>query len=102
MCVGIPMQVIEPGECFARCRGRNGEAMLDMRLLGDQPKGAWVLAFADVAREALDADRAALINSALDALEGVLSGETSAAALDAFFPDLARKAPELPEFLKTG
>jgi len=102
MCVGIPMQVIEAGECFARCRGRNGDTTLDMRLLGTQPEGAWVLAFADVARETLDADRAALINAALDALEGVLAGETSTAALDAFFPDLASREPELPDFLKSG
>ncbi|MDR0234265.1 MAG: HypC/HybG/HupF family hydrogenase formation chaperone [Zoogloeaceae bacterium] len=102
MCIGIPMQVIEPGECFARCRGRNGESVLDMRLIGSQPEGAWVLAFADAARETLDTDRAAAINAALDALEGVLSGETSAAMIDAFFPDLARGEPELPDFLKPG
>ncbi|MCL2075172.1 MAG: HypC/HybG/HupF family hydrogenase formation chaperone [Betaproteobacteria bacterium] len=102
MCIGIPMQVIEPGECFALCRGRGGEFMLDMRLIGFQPKGAWALAFADVARESLDDDRAAAINSALDALESVLAGDTSPAAIDAFFPDLADREPELPDFLKSG
>ncbi|MDR3054865.1 MAG: HypC/HybG/HupF family hydrogenase formation chaperone [Zoogloeaceae bacterium] len=103
MCVGIPMQVIETTHCFARCQGRNGETRIDMRLIGEQPAGTWILTFADAAREVLEPDRAAAINKALDALESLLSGGTPQPAdLDAFFPDLAGREPQLPEFLKTS
>jgi hydrogenase expression/formation protein HypC len=108
MCIGIPMQVMEAGEFFARCRGRHGEARLDMRLLDPQPAGSWVLAFADTARESLTPERAAAIDAALDALADAMTmppGPASSARadghpFDAFFPDLAQRAPELPEFLR--
>ncbi|MDR1889393.1 MAG: HypC/HybG/HupF family hydrogenase formation chaperone [Zoogloeaceae bacterium] len=102
MCVGIPMQVIETHDCFARCRGRNGEANIDMRLIGEQASGVWVLTFADAAREVLEPERAAAIDAALDALELLLSGQSPQPGdLDAFFPDLAGREPQLPDFLQT-
>lgn len=103
MCVGIPMQVLETGNGYARCRGRNGEATIDMRLIGEQPQGTWILTFTDAAREVLEPERAAAINKALDALESLRSGQSIVPAdLDAFFPDLAGREPQLPDFLKTG
>ncbi|MDR2637575.1 MAG: HypC/HybG/HupF family hydrogenase formation chaperone [Zoogloeaceae bacterium] len=101
MCVGIPAQVVESGEWQARCRSRQGEIVLDMRLVGSQPVGTWVLAFLDTAREILDAERAAQIDAALDALDMLSNGTPlSATALDALFPDLAEREPQLPDFLK--
>ena len=50
MCLGIPVQVIDCGEHFARCRSRVGEVVIDIRLVGAQPPGAWLLCFLDAAR----------------------------------------------------
>lgn len=101
MCLGIPMQVIEAGPFQSRCRGRNGEAWIDTRLVGPQPPGAWVLTFLDAAREVLAPERAAAIDAALDALERLQSGAPlSPDDLDACFADLAQREPQLPDFLR--
>lgn len=97
MCLGIPVQVIECGEHFARCAGRNGEVRVDLSLVGQQPPGTWLLTFLEAAREVIDAERADAINAALNALEAAHSGETD---FSAFFADLDRE-PQLPDFLRT-
>lgn len=96
MCLGIPVQVLDCGEHFARCSGRHGEVAIDIRLVGVQPPGTWLLCFLDAAREVIVAERAAAINAALAALSAVNAGETD---LSAFFADLDRE-PQLPEFLR--
>ena len=98
MCLGIPVEVLACGEHFARCRGRDGEVSIDIRLVGAQPPGTWLLCFLDVAREVIPAERAAAVNAALSALSAVNAGETD---LSAFFADLDRE-PQLPEFLRTS
>ena len=97
MCLGIPVQVIDCGEHFALCRGRDGEVSIDIRLVGVQSPGTWLLCFLDAAREVISSERAAAINAALAALSAVNAGETD---LSAFFADLDRE-PQLPEFLRT-
>jgi len=97
MCLGIPVQIIECGEHFARCLGRNGETRIDLALVGVQPVGTWLLTFLDAAREIIPAERAEAINAALNALDAVNAGETD---LSAFFADLDRE-PQLPDFLRT-
>lgn len=97
MCLGIPVQVIECGEHFARCAGRNGEVRVDLGLVGQQLPGTWLLTFLDAAREVIDTERAEAINAALNALEAVHAGETD---FSAFFADLDRE-PQLPDFLRT-
>lgn len=97
MCLGIPVQVIECGEHFARCAGRNGEVRVDLSLVGQQLPGTWLLTFLDAAREVIDTDRAEAINAALNALEAAHAGETD---FSAFFADLDRE-PQLPDFLRT-
>lgn len=96
MCLGIPMQVVEAGEHRARCVGRSGEAVIDLALLGPQPAGTWLLTFLAAAREVIDAERAAAIDAALDALAAAGEGATD---FDAFFADLNRE-PQLPDFLR--
>lgn len=96
MCLGIPMQVISCTDFMARCSGRNGEADIDLLLVGPQPAGTWLLTFLGAAREVIDAERAQLIESALDALAAVGQGMTS---FEAFFADLDRE-PQLPSFLR--
>ncbi|WP_298394557.1 HypC/HybG/HupF family hydrogenase formation chaperone [uncultured Azonexus sp.] len=98
MCLGIPVEVLACGEHFARCRGRDGEVSIDIRLVGAQPPGTWLLCFLDAAREVIPAERAAAVNAALSALSAVNAGETD---LSAFFADLDRE-PQLPEFLRTS
>jgi hydrogenase expression/formation protein HypC len=95
------MQIIEGNAFWARCQGRQGEARIDMRLIGAQPAGTWLLTFMDTAREVLTTKRAAALNAALAALDALFSGASvTPEQLDAFFPDLAGREPELPEYLK--
>ncbi|MBS1140004.1 MAG: Hydrogenase expression/formation protein [Proteobacteria bacterium] len=97
MCLGIPAQVIECGEHFARCTGRNGETRVDLSLVGPQAPGTWLMTFLGAAREVIDAERAAAIDAALDALHAAQTGVDD---FSAFFADLDRE-PQLPDFLRT-
>lgn len=97
MCLGIPAQVVECAEHYARCLSRGQELRIDIRLVGAQAPGTWLLCFLDAAREVIDAERAAAITAALAALDAVNAG---ASDLSAFFADLDRE-PQLPEFLRT-
>jgi len=96
MCIGVPMQVVEPDSSFAWCEGRGERARIDMRLVGDLPAGAWVLAFQGSARRTMTAEEAAQTGAALDALEAALRGEDD---FGAFFADLVDREPQLPEHL---
>lgn len=98
MCIGVPMQVIVCEERRLLAEGRSGREWLDCALLGPQPPGAWVLGFLGHAREVLDPERARAMGAALDALEAALAGTT--ADIDACFPDLAGRTPQLPEHLR--
>jgi hydrogenase expression/formation protein HypC len=103
MCIGIPM-LVEPagdGALLAWCTGRNGREQLDMLLTGAQPAGTWVLAFHGAARRTLEADEAAAIDRALDALQGALAGNAAPPDLAACFPDLIGRTPQLPEHLRS-
>jgi len=87
MCVGIPVQIIEAGEYMARCRGRNGEEIVNMMLIGPQLEGTWVLSFLGSAREVLSAEDAGNIDKALDGLSAVMSGEVDI-DINHYFPGL--------------
>lgn len=97
MCLGIPAQVLECGEYYARCRSRNGDLLVDLSLVGQQATGTWLMTFLDAAREVISAERAVAINAALAALDAAQSGATD---FTAFFADLDRE-PQLPDFLRT-
>lgn len=99
MCIGVPMEVICSGSGYAVCEAAGESREIDMRLIGDQPAGTWVLVFLDAAREIVTSEQAALIGSALDALRLALSG--NAEGIDQLFPDLVGREPELPPHLKT-
>jgi hydrogenase expression/formation protein HypC len=99
MCVGIPMQVIEPaGEGAAWCMGREGRSRIDLALVGPQPAGTWLLTFLGAAREVMTPESAARTDAALDALAAVLAGDSS--TLDDAFADLVSREPQLPEHLR--
>ncbi len=91
------MRVIEVEDLFAWCDGRNGRKRINTMLLGKVSPGDWLLTFLDGAREAIDSERAAMINSALDALERVAAGQND---FDDCFADLIGREPQLPDFLR--
>lgn len=91
------MRVIEVEGVFAWCEGRNGRRRIDTMLLGDVAPGQWLLTFLDSAREAIDAERAALVDAALDALELAAAGSD---AFERCFADLIDREPQLPDFLR--
>jgi len=97
MCLGIPMQVVAIEGVFAVCDSRNGRSRINTMLLDDVLPGQWLLTFLDTARETIDAERAKMIDSALDALSVVANGGTN---FDDCFPDLIGREPQLPDFLK--
>ena len=47
---------------------------VDLRLVGDQPPGTWVLVFLGAAREVIDEQRAMQTRDALEALRAVQAG----------------------------
>ncbi|MBK1679823.1 HypC/HybG/HupF family hydrogenase formation chaperone [Rhodocyclus tenuis] len=98
MCIGIPMQVVAESGQWAWCEGRGERQRLDMRLIGMQPPGTWVLAFLGTAREVLDAKQAMHIGAALDALDASLRGEVP--DIDLLFADLVGREPQLPAHLR--
>ena len=100
MCIGVPMRVIEcqPGQ--AVCEQADEWRVIDMRLVGDQPPGSWVLVFLDAAREVVTAEDAALVTQALEALNIAAAGHADGSDIDRLFPDLAGREPELPAHLR--
>ena len=98
MCIGIPMQVTEvEDDMFSWCDGRNGRKRINTMLINAVQPGDWLLTFLDSAREAIDVERADMINSALDALERVASGNND---FEDCFADLIGREPQLPNFLR--
>ena len=97
MCVGVPMQVIEPDGSFAWCEADGQRERLDMMLIGDQPVGTWVLGFHGAARQVLSDREASQARAGRRALAAVLSGD---GRIDDFFADLVGREPELPVHLR--
>lgn len=91
------MQVVTVGEGQALCAGPSGLEPIDMRLVGDQPVGAWVYVHRQTAREILTAAAALRIVAALAAIEALAAGGEPHP--DAF-ADLADREPSLPEHLR--
>jgi len=87
MCVGVPVQIIEMRDLTALCRGRNGDEVVNMMLLGNLPEGTWILNFLGSGREVLSADEAEKINSALDGLTAIMNGDENV-DIDKYFPDI--------------
>lgn len=101
MCLGIPMQVVSADEHGAVCYGRNGLERVDTLRTGPLEPGQWVLCALGSAREVIDGVRASQVDSALDALNAVLSGEGDVDALvGSHFADLVDREPQLPDFLR--
>lgn len=103
MCLAIPMQVISAHGTVAMCQGPDGPERIDTLLVGDVQAGQWLLVFLGSARECIDAARAAQVTDALAALQaGLAAGDPQSVRefVDARFPDLAGREPQLPDFLR--
>jgi len=98
MCLGIPMQVVTVDGNAATCSGRSGTQPIDVSLIGPVAPGDWLLTFLGAARGHLEAEEAAQIDRALDALESIDRGE--AIDVRAYFGDLVDRGPQLPEHLR--
>ena len=97
MCIGMPLQVVRHDGVYAWCEAGGERERLDMRLVGEQPVGTWVLAFNGSARQVMSAGEAAQARSARRALAAVLAGE---GGIEDFFADLVGRDPTLPEHLR--
>lgn len=98
MCVGVPMQILECQGEQAVCNDRGTLTTIDMTLVGEQPAGTWVLVFLGAAREVVTPENAALVGQALEAVGLAMYGGDG--NIDALFPDLAGREPELPPHLR--
>ena len=98
MCVGVPMQVLSVQDYAARCAGAEGEAVVDLALVGPQPPGTWLLVHLGAAREVLDPAQAAQIARALEGLRAVMAGGDAGDA----FADLEAREPTLPPHLEAA
>ena len=85
MCIGLPMKTLEAWTGGALVAGRGRVERIDTRLVGEAAPGDWLLVFQGAARERLDAQRAAEIDTTLDLLEAGIAGDTAAALADPGF-----------------
>lgn len=90
MCLGLPMRILETNGLTAVCERRGERRTVNLLLVGEPPVGALVLVHLDNAVRDLDAEEAAQIDDALDALAAALRGDS----LDGFFADLVRPGQE--------
>lgn len=98
MCIGLPMQVVESSAGYAWCEGMGVRRQVNTQLVGDQPVGTWLLIFLESAREVLSPEDAVKISDAVKAVDMVMQGQAvDPAAIDALFPDLVNREPQLPE-----
>ncbi len=97
MCLGIPVRVISNSPGYAICDRDGEEVTIDMKLVGEQPAGTWVLCFLDAAREVIDEQKAMEISDALRAITVTFNGSSD---VDHLFPDLVDREPQLPEHLR--
>lgn len=97
MCIGAPLQVLRSEGDRAWCAEDGQGEWLDMRLVGTQAAGTWVLAFHGAARQVMDEQEAADARAARRALAAVMRGE---GCVDDFFADLVARSPELPPHLR--
>lgn len=97
MCVGIPMQVVSCDEQHAICVHQGQEETVDIRLVGEQPKGTWLLVFLGAAREVMDPVEAQQSLDAVLAMQKIMSGDLN---IDGLFDDLVDREPELPPHLQ--
>ena len=96
MCLGLPMRVVSTDGFSAVVEGRGERRAVSLVLVGAQPVGTPLLVHVDSAVRVLEEGELPLLEQALDGLDAALSGD----AVDRYFPDLARREPQLPPHLR--
>ncbi|MGB5832055.1 MAG: HypC/HybG/HupF family hydrogenase formation chaperone [Thiohalocapsa sp.] len=99
MCIAVPMQVETCAEGWALCNDggdHDRRERVDVRLVGQQRPGTWLLVFLGAARDVIDEQRARQTRDALEALRAVQQGES----VEHLFANLIGREPELPTFLQ--
>ena len=99
MCIGTPLRIVRAEAGAAWCVNGSRAERIDLALVGEQPVGAWILAYQGSAVRTLSAEEAQQMTAALDALAAVLAGEVN---VDAYFADLIDREPTLPPHLAGG
>lgn len=95
MCIGVPARIVSVDGIAGR--DENG-ALVDMTLTGPVAPGTWVLTHLGLAREVIDAEQAALVREALDAVAQVMAGGAPGTA----FADIDARGPQLPPHLQAA
>ncbi|MEO1939671.1 HypC/HybG/HupF family hydrogenase formation chaperone [Candidatus Thioglobus sp.] len=96
MCIGIPMQVIDPvSDTFATCQDNGVNKTINMQLVGQQITGTWVLVFIDAAREVISDAKAKEIDAALTAVSLAMQ-DGPEDRVQALFGDLIGREPINP------
>ncbi len=106
MCIGIPMQITKSGFGYAYCEGMGMKREVETLLVGEQPKGTWLLVFLNSAREVLSETDAHKITQAVQAIDLVMQNNgrlsedgLSENTINALFADLIDREPQKPESL---
>ena len=102
MCMGVPMQVLEMRGTFALCEADGKQELIDMMLVGNQPKGTWILNFLGAAREVMTDEYADQVRQAMTAIGDIMNEEalSPTMTIDHLFADLIDREPQLPDHLK--
>ena len=113
MCMAVPLQVVRmEGPALAWCRDGTGALQrIDTLLTGPLEPDQWLLGYLGAARETIDAERAAQVAAALEALAALdparndSGGGTAPLATEmlirAGFADLVDREPQLPAHLRS-
>jgi hydrogenase expression/formation protein HypC len=91
------MCIVSVGDGIAIAERRGVRERIDVMLLDAPAVGSWILVFQGSAVRGMSAEEARATESALQALEAALAGETD---FERFFADLVDREPELPAHLK--
>jgi hydrogenase expression/formation protein HypC len=96
MCVGVPLQIHSIDGLEALAIGADGLSRVDLSLVGRVNVGVHVLTHLGVAVRVLDAEEAAQIANALEAVRLAARGES----FEHLLADLIDREPELPAHLR--
>ena len=97
MCIGVPMKIVETDGLVAVCDGPEGRCTVSLALTGPLGADNHVLVHLGSAIRVMDADEAALVADALQAVMAAQRGD----AFDHLIGDLIDRQPELPPHLRS-
>ncbi|MFW6380368.1 MAG: HypC/HybG/HupF family hydrogenase formation chaperone, partial [Halorhodospira sp.] len=96
MCVGIPMQIVEPGEGCALAELDGERRWISTLLVAEPALGDWVLVQGETARASLSEGEARRTLEAWEAVQAAARG----GAIEHLLADLVERESELPPHLR--